>query len=105
MDFYAEFDPLSRTVEGDRTQSWQIPAYTVFDLHAGYNLPIKSPRYDVQVFANVFNLLDEVYVLEAVDNSSFNAYTANGVNHRADDAEVFLGLPTTFNLGLTVTFR
>jgi outer membrane receptor for Fe3+-dicitrate len=104
-DFYAEFDPISRTVEGDRTQSWQIPGYTVFDLHAGYNLPIKSSRYDVALFANVFNVLDDTYVLEAIDNSSFNAYTANGVNHRADDAEVFLGLPTTFNLGLTVTFR
>ena len=90
----------------DRKQSWKTPDYTVFDFHFGYNLPIETGRFDVQVFANVFNVFDELYIQDAADNSQYNAYTDDGgKSHRADDAEVFLGLGRTFNIGTTITFR
>ena len=106
-DMYAAFSPLSRDNPTDRAQSWKTPSYTVLDVHVGYDLPIKTGRFDVQVFANVFNVLDELYVQDASDNSPFNGYgdDPSGKNHRADDAELFLGLSRTFTVGTTVTFR
>ena len=101
---YAEFNPASRTDASDRGQSWKVPGYTVFDLHAGYDLPLTNFPVNARIFANVFNLFDELYVQDAVDNSSFNSFTGNGVNHSADDAEVFIGLPRTFNIGISVRY-
>ena len=60
--------------------------------------------YDVTVFAHVFNVLNELYVQDATDNSRFNAYDDDGKNHKADDAEVFLGFPTHFNIGVSLGF-
>ena len=56
---------------------------------------------DVTVFAHVFNLVNALYVQDATDNSSYNAWTGDGKNHKADDAEIFPGLPTAFNIGFS----
>jgi len=107
-NYYADFDPVSRTVAADREQSWKIPAYNVFDLNVGYDIPremLKLSRFDINLFASVFNVFDSFYVQDATDNSAFNAYTDNGKNHKADDAEVHLGLPRAFNFGTRITFK
>jgi len=109
---YAEFDPQSRTTSGDRDQSWQAPNYGVLDFHAAYKLPISLGPVNLSVFAHVFNALDEIYVQDAVDNSSYNSYRLKDesgnryvVNpHAADAAEVFLGLPRSFNVGLQLNY-
>ncbi len=106
-NYYADFDPTSRT---DIAQSgkavWELPPYTVFDLHAGYDVPQRYSRLDLRLFAAVFNVANKFYVQDATNNSRFNAYQGNGTGaNSADDAEVFLGLARTFNLGLQVTFR
>ncbi|MFQ6616341.1 MAG: TonB-dependent receptor, partial [Fidelibacterota bacterium] len=101
---YADFNPFTRTDATDRDQSWLAPNYSLIDLHVLYNLPITLGPVKLQVFAHVFNLLDTVYIQDAVDNSQYNAYTGDGKNHAADDAEVFFGLPRYFNAGLTVNF-
>ena len=72
------------------------------DVHLAYLLPIEAAGFNFKVFAHVFNALDEVFIQDAVDNSAYNAYTANGKTHSADDAEVYLGLPRTFNVGLQI---
>jgi outer membrane receptor for ferrienterochelin and colicin len=113
---YASFDPFSRTqayFAGE--QSWETPAYSLFDLHFSYDIPVNVIGFDVTLFAHVFNLFDEIYVQDAVDNSQYNGYYANNPDrnadgklnnadgmHTADDAEVFLGLPRSFNFGFTV---
>jgi len=103
---WADWDPQSRQAdseaEADREQSWQVPSAYKIDLHASYNLPLDLNGFKLQVFAHLFNALDEVYVQDATDNSSYNAYTADGVNHKADDAEVYLGTPRYFNAGISV---
>lgn len=103
---WADWDPLSRQVdEGDdpdREQSWQVPSATKIDLHASYNLPFDLKGVKLQVFAHVFNALDELYVQDATDNSSYNAYTDNGLTHSADDAEVYMSTPRYFNVGINV---
>ncbi|MGH7501216.1 MAG: TonB-dependent receptor [Longimicrobiales bacterium] len=97
---YADFNPFDRTDPADRTQSWKVPNYSVFDLHAGYDLNMPAVGSRVRLFANVFNLFDTVYVQDALDNSSFNGFAP--LDHEADDAEVFMGLPRTFTLGLQI---
>jgi iron complex outermembrane receptor protein len=116
-NYYADFDPFSRSeIVGRGEQVWQIPSYYLFDLHFFYNIPSKIAGANVTLFAHVFNLLNELYVQDAVDNSEFNGYYGNDTDrngdgevdnldgrHQADDAEIYPGLPTTFNLGFSLT--
>ncbi|MCB0282072.1 MAG: TonB-dependent receptor [Calditrichaeota bacterium] len=103
--FYANWDPTSRIVfEGDapdRVQSWQVPSYGLLDFHGSYLLPFNVNGVTFKLSAHVFNILDELYISDATDNSAFNGFDKD---HDADDAEVFMGLPQTFNIGLTVTY-
>jgi outer membrane cobalamin receptor len=103
---YADFNPTSRDDENDRTQSWKTPSYSVFDMHINYSLPLKG-RVGVEVFGHVFNLFDTFYIQDAVDNSSYNGYYGydDNLSHTANSAEVFLGLPRTFNVGVRVNFH
>ncbi|MDE2772144.1 MAG: TonB-dependent receptor, partial [Gemmatimonadota bacterium] len=107
-DHYAEFDHLNRSDPGERgIQSWQPPGYSVFDLHASYSfgdvLPVADGG-DLRLFANVYNLLDAVYIQDATDASQYNGYHDDGDRHDADSAEVFLGYPRNLNVGFQVIF-
>ena len=102
---YSEFNPVDWTRANDSAQSWRAPGYTVFDLNASYRLLNLIPAWrggDVRLFAHVFNVLDAVYVQDAVDNSAFNGFPP--LEHKADDAEVFLGIPRTINMGFELAF-
>ena len=99
--FYSNFNPMDRTDEGDRTQSWQVPDYGVVDLHLYYDLPLNTEDYSVSVFAHVFNALNTIYIQDATDNSQYNSFDGD---HDADDAEVFFGIPRNFNAGFTIRF-
>ena len=107
-NYYSNWDPTSRLVTGnktpDRGQSWKVPSYTLLSFHSAYTLPFHVSGVKFKVFAHVFNLLDSEYVSDATDNSKYNAYKKDGKNHKADDAEVFFGLPRYFNLGISVTY-
>jgi len=99
---YADFNPFDRDDPDDRAQSWEAPGYSVFDVHAGYTLPRSlTQQLEIRVFANLFNALNEVYVQDALDNSRYNSFDDD---HDADDAEVYLGLPRTFNMGIDVRY-
>lgn len=113
-DYYSEFDPFSRTNASDREQVWKIPAYGLLDLHINYNVPLNISGVELTIFAHVFNLLDELYVQDAVDNSTYNSWyeDKNGnfqadygefyEPHNASAAEVYPGLPRTYNLGFSI---
>ncbi|MCD4694695.1 MAG: TonB-dependent receptor [Bacteroidales bacterium] len=104
-DFYADWNVATRIDKNDRAQSWKTPAYSVFDLDIGYDLPLKG-KIQVQIFAHIFNLFDQVYIQDAVDNSDFNGYYGdnNQNSHTASASEVFLGLPRIFNAGIQISF-
>ena len=106
--FYSEWSPTSREFsEGevpDRGQSWKAPGYGIVDMNATYNLPFELAGASAQVVLNVRNLFDEVYVQDAVDNSRYNAVPFRVNDHSANAAEVYLGMPTAFNLGLKLNF-
>ncbi len=105
--YWSDYDPTSRTnlISGqpDRGQSWEIPSYSVYDLHVNYQLPLKSDRFEVTTFIHVFNLFDKEYVSDATDNSQYEG--VNGApSHSAQRAEVFFGAPLALNTGVRVTF-
>ncbi len=104
--FYAQWDPFSRTDEADRAQSWKMPNYSLLDMHLSYKVKLGSTK--LKIFAHGFNLLDKMYVSDARDNSKYNAYRDSNkkiVNpHKADAAEVYLGSPRKFTLGVKVDF-
>jgi outer membrane receptor for Fe3+-dicitrate len=99
-DHYANFDPLGRTDATDRTQSWEIPAEWVWDLHFNYVLATR-PNYEVSLFLHILNLTDKEYIQDATDNDRFNSFDGD---HDADDAAVFFAPPRRFNLGASVNF-
>jgi hypothetical protein len=105
---YSDWDPTSREYSGDdtpdNTQSWKSPAYGILDLNASYKVPFEFSGVKPEIFLNVRNILDAVYVQDATDNSRFNAEPFRVNSHSANSAEVYLGLPTSFNLGLKINF-
>ena len=103
---YADWSPDAREYNGsdadaDREQVWKAPGYSKIDLHASYKLP-SIGGYDVTAFGHVFNATDATFIQDAVDHSKYNSYGSK--THAAHNAEVFLGLPRTFNLGIAVNF-
>jgi len=106
--FWANWDPTNRKivpgVDPDREQNWQVPSYMKIDLHAKYDIPIHFGNIGFQAYLHVFNALDAIYVQDAVDNSEYNAFTGDGKDHKADDAEVYICMPRRINLGLNVFF-
>lgn len=101
--YWADYDPTSRTSAADRGQSWQLPNYSIFDLHVNYRVPLKTDRLELTTFIHVFNLFDKEYVSDATDNSSFEG--VNGApSHSAQRAEVFFGAPRIVNVGVRVQF-
>ena len=100
---YADWSPNSREVDGDadRAQVWKSPSYGKLDLHLSYKLP-EVAGLDMTLHGHLFNALDDIYVQDAVDNSQYNGY--GDKVHAAHNAEVFLGTPRSFNLGLSVNF-
>jgi len=103
---YSDWGPSAREYSGDdtdadRTQVWQAPGYSKMDAHVTYDLPPMG-GLNLQAFAHVFNVLDAVFVQDAVDHSQYNSY--GDKVHAAHNAEVFLGLPRYFNAGLTIYF-
>ncbi len=112
-DHFANFDPTGRSLDpadyaGGETdpdyiadlaemkeysQPWKIPNYSMINLHAGWRVP-NNFGLQIDAFANVFNLLDTHYIVEADDRG----------DHTADAANVLFGLPRTWNAGLQFTF-
>ena len=103
---YSDWSPSAREYDGsdadaDRSQVWEAPGYSRLDLHMSYKLP-KVKGLDMTLNGHIFNVLDEVFVQDAVDNSRYNSYGTKA--HLAHNAEVFLGTPRYANIGLTINF-
>ena len=103
---YSDWSPGAREYDGtdadaDRSQVWEAPGYSRLDLHMSYKLP-KINDLDMTLTGHIFNVLDEVFVQDAVDNSRYNGYGSK--QHLAHNAEVFLGTPRYANIGLTINF-
>jgi len=102
-DYWADWNVSNRRDSTDRAQSWQLPAYSIWDVHVGYQLPMKS-KTGIEIFGHIFNLFNTKYVQDATDNSKYNGF-GNGITHSASRAEVFMGLPFMFNAGVKITIQ
>ncbi len=105
-DYYAKFEPTSRTNENDTAQVWKVPPYYLLDAHLNYVLPLKTDKFRISVFGHVFNILNALYISDATDNSRWNGFYGydHRFNHDVNTASVFVGLPRTMNFGLRVEF-
>lgn len=101
--YWSDYDPTTRTDSTDRGQPWEIPSYSVYDLHVNYRLPLKSDRVVITAFLHVFNLFNKVYISDATDNSSYEG-VSGAPSHSAQRAEVFFGSPLNINTGVRVAF-
>jgi outer membrane receptor protein involved in Fe transport len=67
--YFSDWSPTSREYSDgdtpDRVDIWRIPAYGIVDLNAFYDIPFEKP----QLFLNIRNLLDKVYLQDSTDNS------------------------------------
>ena len=106
---YSDWDPTSREYSNladapANVNSWRAPDYSIVDLNLSYDVPFEYNGVTPQVYLNIRNALDEVYVQDAVDNSRYNAYPSRVNDHSANAAEVYLGMPTSYNLGFKFNF-
>ncbi len=102
-NYYSDYNAEDRTDSTDRGQAWQIPSYTVYDLHVNYKLPLDLDRFDISLFAHIFNLTDELYVSDASDNSRYEG-VRGARSHSAQRADAFFGPPVSYNMGVKVKF-
>lgn len=93
--YYAQFDPFSLNDDSPE-DSWKIPEYMLFDIHAGYGFKVLNNRFKLQ--ASVLNALDKMYVATAQNNDGYNGQPFN--TNDARSASVFMGLGRRYNVSL-----
>lgn len=93
--YFSNFDPFSLTGAGGGTESWLIPGYGLMSIHAGYR--VKFDKSSLVFRANVFNVLNSLYISDARNNQ-------NGTGFDANSAGVFVGQGTRFNVSLGFQF-
>lgn len=98
---YSEFNPETSTGINAGRQSWQIPDYTLFDLHAGYTFFMD--KKNIRVGGSIFNILDTFYISDAQNNDTFTRFT-NTQNFDAASASVFPGFGRQFSMHITLEF-
>jgi hypothetical protein len=85
--------------------SWRIPAYQTFDIHAGYNFGIPGvERVRFKLALNVLNLTDELYISSATNNDSYTTGFVDRKNYDAASAVGYFGAPRRFILKFGVNF-
>lgn len=85
---YADFNPFDLKDANAGRDSWRMPAYTLFDFHAGYKLRYEKVFIDINL--NVLNLLNTRYITDALNNDTY--ISGNQFNFDAASASVFFGL-------------
>ena len=111
--YFANFNPTELNGSNVQRESWQIPSYSLVDLHMGYRISFPNKKA-LNLRASILNLLDKVYVSDARDSFSlarFNDYSItesdNSVRAQGFDAGsagVFFGQGTRFNISATLNF-
>lgn len=96
---YADFQPVDLQGDFARRESWMMPAYYLFDLHAGYKFKISDVQF--QVSGSILNLLDEVYISDATNNDTYLEMPSKDFD--AKSAGVFFGQGRRYNVSLKIS--
>ncbi|TYP99691.1 outer membrane receptor protein involved in Fe transport [Tenacibaculum adriaticum] len=91
-DNYATMNVTSRTDENDRSNTWKLPNYHLFDLGLRHGFEIAG--LDTTLSANMNNIFDVEYISDA----------NNGPDSSYGTAQVYYGAGRTFSLGLKIKF-
>ena len=99
---YADFQPETLKVSSGtaRTESWKMPNYKLFDLHAGYNFKINKTHAGFRF--NILNLFDTVYISDARNNDSFNSPSFTDFD--AKSASVHFGQGRRWTAAFQISF-
>ncbi len=97
--YFADFDPLSRTVPG-RPDTYQVPDYGLFDFNVSHGFNLGG--FDAKLILNVYNFFDEIYINRAGTTSGPLGNTNNNFN--VNNTGVFLGPGRTFSLSSIINF-
>jgi hypothetical protein len=89
---FADFAPDGRQNPEDKVQSFQIPAFTLLNVHLGTQLMIG--KFPLSIYLNCNNLTNKIYILKGED----------GLHHDSESFRGFWGFGTTFDLGMKLTF-
>lgn len=89
---FASFDPALRTNPDDVGQPFNIPAYSLLDLHVLF--PFRLGDFAATLNVSCFNLLDSEYIMRGED----------GTGHDLDSFRGFWGFGRNFHLALKVNF-
>lgn len=73
---YADFDPTSRNNPEDQKQPYQIPAYTLIDLHLKYGFNIFGK--EAMGTISCFNALDSKHIVRGEDGNQHNLGSFRG---------------------------
>jgi hypothetical protein len=103
--YYADFNPEQCTDSiGNPVESWRIPSYMLLDFHTGYRFKINpSDKYAFTIKFNVLNLLDNVYISDALNNDSYIQRSFGTYDARS--ASVFFGAGRQFTTSLKIVFN
>lgn len=96
---YADFDVNDRTSPDDQgIQSFQLPNYQLVDCGVTWNFDLFG--FEATARANVNNVFDEIFALEANDVTSATLSD----QERLERSRLWYGFGRTFNIGLNVRF-
>ncbi|MCH2224007.1 MAG: TonB-dependent receptor [Crocinitomicaceae bacterium] len=93
--YFSDFNPNSLSGETAGKESWRIPGYGLMSIHAGYRLKMEKGTLNFR--ANVFNVLNTLYISDAKNNFAGNDFDANS-------AAVFIGQGTRINVSVGFEF-
>ncbi len=97
---YADFNPFDLKDENAGRDSWKIPAYNLFDIHAGYRFKYQKVFLDFKI--NILNIANTYYISDALNNDTY--ISGNQFNFDAASASVFFGMGRRITSSFKLSF-
>ena len=69
---FADFEPTSLEGETAQMESWILPKYNLYNLHAGHKITINK-LMSIRINFSILNLLNTTYISDAQNNDPFIA--------------------------------
>ncbi|MBI9038726.1 MAG: TonB-dependent receptor [Bacteroidales bacterium] len=89
---YADFNPATRNVENNNTQSYKIPSYSLLNIYLNHSFSILNTKANANI--SCFNLFNNVHIIRGED----------GAKHNLEDFRGFWSFGRTFNFSLSIFF-